>query len=67
MPCSQFAVDFISGKLLELLGNLKDVDTRSKAILSTHEIDDSEFPQAVIESLPEMPFKIPDEEFAKRR
>ena len=43
------------------------IDVRTKAILFCHEIDDSDFPEPVIKSLPEIPFKIPEEEYKKRR
>lgn len=49
------------------MGDLTDVEVRTKGVLVTHEIDSSEFPETVMESLPEMPFKIPEEEYKKRR
>jgi DIS3-like exonuclease 2 len=55
------------GNLLETLGDARDIEVRSRAILLTHDIDDSEFPAEVLACLPEMPFVISEDEIKKRR
>ena len=56
-----------SGKIEKLLGDSQDVEVQTKAILATNCIDDGEFPDTVVSSLPSAPFAIPDEERKKRR
>ena len=56
-----------SGKVEKLLGNSEDVEVRTKAILAEQDIDDGDFPDVVVSSLPSAPFAIPQEEREKRR
>jgi len=55
------------GKLNVLLGDEGDVDVRTNAILVEQSISDEDFGEAILSSLPAVPFAIPEEEIAIRR
>lgn len=55
------------GRLVENLGDTSDIGARTRAVLSEKDVDTSEFSEAVLGCLPQMPFIIPPEEYRKRR
>ena len=55
------------GTLEQRLGSDKDIDARTKGILLENSIDFEDFPKNVEENLPDLPFKIPENEIQKRR
>ena len=55
------------GTLEQKLGSDKDIDARTKGILLENSIDYEDFPKKIEENLPDLPFKIPENEIQKRR
>ncbi|XP_014776921.1 DIS3-like exonuclease 2 isoform X1 [Octopus bimaculoides] len=58
------------GSLLQCLGESGDIETETKGILIENDIDESEFPDSVTDSLPidcSTPWTVPKEEYSNRR
>lgn len=49
------------------LGAIDDLDVQTQAILADNNVTDTEFPEAVMECLPSLPYTMDDETIAKRR
>ena len=60
-------IPFALGTLEQKLGSDKDIDARTKGILLENAVDFEEFPEKIEENLPNLPFKIPENEIQKRR
>ncbi|KAG8198903.1 hypothetical protein JTE90_015115 [Oedothorax gibbosus] len=58
---------FAAGHLIKGLGNSGDVEAQTEGILVENSVDYEEFPEAVLECLPQEEWKIPKREIERRR
>lgn len=57
-----------SGKLIKQLGDLGEIEPETEGFLAEYSVDDGPFPDDALACLPtDLPWKIPDEEYTKRR